>query len=50
MNPSFLTLVKNHIDQGVVGLDSTMKILEKNEISYCGVGNTLEEAGESWIK
>jgi hypothetical protein len=27
-----------------------MKILEKNEISYCGVGNTLEEAGESWIK
>lgn len=50
INPSFLTLANNHImDQGLAGLDSTKRILEKNEILYGGVGSTLDEAEKPWI-
>ncbi len=39
------TLANNHIlDQGDLGLNSTVKVLEKNKIDFVGVGNNLEEA------
>lgn len=40
-----LTLANNHIlDQGVQGLNNTLKVLEQANIAYTGVGQTLEEA------
>lgn len=46
----FLTLANNHIlDQGENGLNSTLKILKKLNISFAGVGNTMEEAAKPFI-
>ena len=40
-----LTLANNHIlDQGVQGLENTVELLEKNDISYVGVGDVTEAA------
>lgn len=45
-----LTLANNHImDQGVQGLNSTVKILRENHIAYLGVGNVLAEASKPYI-
>lgn len=47
---NFLTLANNHIlDQGEQGLWSTMEQLDKNKISYAGVGHTHAEAAKSHI-
>lgn len=47
---NFLTLANNHIlDQGEQGLWSTMEQLDKNKISYAGVGHTYAEAAKSHI-
>ena len=47
---NFLTLANNHIlDQGEQGLWSTMEQLDKNKISYAGVGRTHAEAAKSHI-
>lgn len=46
----FVTLANNHIlDQGEQGLKSTINQLKKAKISYCGVGNTKEEASKAYI-
>ena len=40
-----LTLANNHIlDQGVQGLESTVELLEKNNISFIGVGDAYKAA------
>ena len=40
MGINLLTLANNHIlDQGIQGLDSTIKVLQENGIEYVGVGN-----------
>lgn len=45
-----LTLANNHImDHSIEGLESTIKLLEKNEISYVGAGNNLSEAQKPYI-
>ena len=50
LNPTLLTLANNHIlDQGVQGLKSTKDILNKNEIPFVGVVDTLSEASKSYI-
>jgi poly-gamma-glutamate synthesis protein (capsule biosynthesis protein) len=50
LNPTLLTLANNHIlDQGQQGLESTKKILTKNEIPFIGIGNNLSEASKSYI-
>lgn len=50
MNPHFFTLANNHImDQGIVGLHSTMRTLNEAGISYAGVGDTPEEAAKPFI-
>lgn len=51
INPHFFTLANNHIlDQGEEGLLKTMKLLEKNNIDYSGVGRSLSEAKKPYIK
>lgn len=51
INPYFFTLANNHIlDQGVSGLESTMKVLSENGIEFSGVGYNLNEARKSYIK
>lgn len=45
-----LTLANNHImDQGHTGLISTIQALEKNDIAYLGVGESLELASKPFI-
>lgn len=45
-----LTLANNHIlDQDTQGLESTLKVLEENNIAYVGVGQTSEEASKPYI-
>lgn len=40
----FVTLANNHImDQGENGLYKTIELLESNDISYAGVGNSINE-------
>ena len=47
---NFLTLANNHVlDQGEQGLWSTIEQLEKNKISYAGVGHTYAEAAKPYI-
>ena len=47
---NFFTLANNHIlDQGEQGLWSTMEQLDKNKISYAGVGHTYAEAAKPHI-
>ena len=51
INPYFFTLANNHIlDQGISGLNSTIKVLKENGIAYAGVGNNIEEAKQPFIK
>ncbi len=50
INPSCLTLANNHIlDQGISGIESTIKVLEQNRISHVGVGKNPDEAAEPRI-
>lgn len=43
-------MANNHImDQGIEGLVSTIKTLERYNINYCGVGNSINEANEIHI-
>ena len=50
INPHFYTLANNHIfDQDVQGLNSTIKCLRENGISFAGVGETPEEASKPFI-
>ena len=50
INPYFYTLANNHImDQGSEGLDSTISILRKNEISFAGAGRNLSEARKPFV-
>ena len=45
-----LTLANNHImDQGKEGLESTIKALEDNNISYVGAGKTVEDAKKPFV-
>ena len=45
------TLANNHImDQGETGLASTVDLLKKNEISYLGAGENLEQARRPFMK
>ena len=51
INPFFYTLANNHIlDQGAVGLKSTIQVLRDNNIDFSGVGNNLDEAKCCYIK
>lgn len=51
INPHFFGLANNHIlDQGVEGLESTVKVLEDAGIEYSGVGQNLDEASKPFIK
>lgn len=46
----FLTLANNHIlDQGEKGLESTLKALKRLNISFAGVGSSIEEASKPFI-
>lgn len=46
INVDFFTLANNHIlDHDVQGLESTMKLLKDNNVSYAGVGN-IESASK----
>ena len=50
LNPSLVTLANNHIlDQGVQGLNSTIKLLTTNNIPYVGAGKNIEEARKPYI-
>ena len=47
---NLLTLANNHImDQGQLGLTSTMQVLEQAGISYTGVGKTPAEAAKPFV-
>lgn len=51
INPHFFGLSNNHIlDQGVEGLESTVKVLEDAGIEYSGVGQNLAEAEKPFVK
>lgn len=51
INPNFFTLANNHIlDQGIEGLESTVKLLEEADIECSGVGKNLNEANKPFIK
>lgn len=51
INPYFLTLANNHIlDQGVEGLESTIKVLRDHAIDFSGVGKNLTEARKPYIR
>ena len=46
-----LNLANNHInDYGESGINSTIKVLEQNNIEYFGLGKTVEEANKIYIK
>jgi len=50
ININLVTLANNHImDQGVQGLDSTRRVLDKATIDYTGAGDDLEEAARPYI-
>ena len=45
-----LTLANNHIlDQNVQGLESTIRMLQENGISFLGAGKNLQEAAKPYI-
>ena len=51
INPYFLTLANNHIlDQGVEGLESTIRALRDHAIDFSGVGKNLTEARKPYIR
>lgn len=50
INPCFFGLANNHImDQGIVGLQTTIDVLRKNDIAYSGAGKDLNEASEPFF-
>ncbi len=50
ININLLTLANNHIlDQGKDGLESTIKVLNSNNINFVGAGNNLQDASEPYI-
>ena len=50
INPYFFTLANNHImDHGERGLESTIRILKENNISFSGVGENIDEASKPFI-
>ena len=50
MNIDLFTLANNHIlDQGAQGLNSTIKTLKDNNISYLGAGENIHEAKKPFI-
>lgn len=50
INRHFFTLANNHIlDQGELGLESTINILNKADIAYAGSGRNLEEAIKPYL-
>lgn len=50
MGINLCSLANNHIlDYGLEGLHSTIKLLNENEISYVGAGNTIKDAGLPFI-
>lgn len=47
----FLTLANNHImDQGEKGLNKTIEVLRKSDISYAGVGKNINEMNSFYIQ
>lgn len=51
INPYFFSLANNHIlDQGVAGLNSTIKVLQENGLDYSGVGDNISSARKPYIK
>ena len=45
-----LTLANNHImDQGVIGLQTTLETLEQNNIHYTGAGENLAQASKPFV-
>lgn len=50
LNPTLLTLANNHImDQGCIGLNSTLNCLSKANIPYVGVGESISEARKGQV-
>ena len=50
LNIDLFTLANNHIfDQGVFGLDSTIKTLEQADIQHIGAGKNIQEAEKAYI-
>lgn len=50
LNIDLVTLANNHImDQGKVGLQSTLNTLNLGKIAYLGVGNNLKEASKPYL-
>lgn len=50
LSVDLFTLANNHIlDQGDLGLQSTVKLLKKNGISVVGAGNNLQEAKAPYV-
>lgn len=50
LNISLITLANNHIlDQGDIGLFSTISIIEKNGISYVGAGADIAQSSKAHI-
>lgn len=46
----FFTCANNHIlDQGKEGLDSTVKVLNKNNINFSGIGDNLKDAQKPFV-
>lgn len=47
LNINLVTLANNHsVDLGVVGLKNTLRLLNENNIKYCGAGLNIEEAAK----
>lgn len=50
LGADFLTLANNHImDQDVIGLHNTIRVLNQKSIAYAGVGDTPEQAETPYI-
>lgn len=50
INPDLLVLSNNHIlDEGQSGVERTVSVLEKNKISYIGIGKTEKERRKSYF-
>lgn len=50
LNPSLITLANNHIlDHGEQGLNTTVEILNKNDIPFVGAGQNISEASKPYI-
>lgn len=50
INVNLFTIANNHIyDQGLIGLESTLNILQTNHINYVGGGKSLKDAEKAFI-